>query len=193
MWVCSPGRSTVVTATTSSVGGVRSTSPSERPPGNRSVTRATMSSWSTGPGHGDQQVLGPVEALVEVGDRVAVEAGDGLDAADDLAAQRVAGEHGLGEGDVDAVVGGVEAGGQLVEDDVPLHLDVVAVEGGVHDDVGQEVDRHGQLVGGHPGVEGRGLPPGEGVHVTADAVDRLGDLEGGPVRRALEEQVLEEV
>ena len=94
---------------------------------------------------------------------------------------------------MDAVVRRVEAGRQLVEDDVPLHLDVIAVERGVHDDIGQEVDGHRQLAGGDPGVEGRGLPPGEGVHVAADPVDGLGDLQSRPVGRALEEEMLQEV
>ena len=102
--------------------------------------------------------------------------GDGLDAADDLTAQRVVGEDRLGQGHVDAVVGRVEAGGQLVEDDVALDLHVVGVERRLHDHVGEQVDRHGQIAGRHPDVEGRGLPSGEGVHVAADAVDRLRDL-----------------
>jgi hypothetical protein len=37
------------------------------------------------------------------------------------------------------------------------------------------------------------LAVGEGVHLAADRVDRLGDLAGAAGRRALEHQVLEEV
>jgi len=68
---------------------------------------------------------------IEVGDRVSGQAGDRGLAADDLTPQRVVREDGLGEGDVDAVVGRVEAGGQLVEDDPP-GLIVQRVEDGSH-------------------------------------------------------------
>src|SRR5205085_442394 len=101
------------------------------------------------------QVLRPVVAVVEVGDGVPGQVADRVLAADHLAPERVVGEDCFGQGHVDAVVGGVEAGGQLVQDDVALDLDVVLVERGVHHDVDQQVHRHRQLGGGHPGVEGR--------------------------------------
>ena len=66
-------------------------------------------------------------------------------------------------------------------------------EGRTHHDVGEHVDGQRQVLVEHLDVVARVFLGGEGVHLTADRVDRLRDVLGAARRRALEEHVLDEV
>ena len=81
----------------------------------------------------------------------------------------------------------------LFEDDAPLGLDLLGAERGVPHDVGEDVEREPEVLVGHADVERRVLLGGEGVHVAADRLHRVGDVGGAAGVGALEEQVLEEV
>ena len=93
-------------------------------------------------------------------------------------------------GEIGGLVGVHE---DLVQDHLALGLDVVGTQRRVRHDGAEDVEPEGEVLGEQADVERRVLLGGEGVHVTADLVDRLGDVGRAPRRRALEQQVLEEV
>ena len=99
----------------------------------------------------------------------------------------------LGEQLVDEVVGRVLDHLDLFEDDLLFALDVVGTEPRVHDDVRQDVDGKRQVLVEDLDVVAGVFLGGEGVHLAADRIDRLGDVLGRPRRRALEEHVLHKV
>ena len=105
----------------------------------------------------------------------------------------MAGEERLGEQLVHEVGRLVLVHEDLFEDDLALGLDLVGPEGRRPHDVGEDVEAELEVLVEQAGVEGRVLLGGEGVHVAADRVDRLGDLAGAAGLGALEQQVLEEV
>ena len=95
-------------------------------------------------GGGEDHVARGEAAGVVVEDDLLGEAGDGLGGAEDGAAEGVALPEVLGEGLVDEVVGVVLVHLDLFEDDALLAGEVVGGEGGVEDEVGEEVERGGQ-------------------------------------------------
>jgi hypothetical protein len=131
--------------------------------------------------------------LVEAGDLGARQRGDRLLRAGDRPAQRGVAPRLRGEEVVDDVVGVVVVHRDLVEDDVPLGLDVVGREQGGGDHVAEDVHRERQVLVEDPRVEAGVLLGGEGVELTADGVQGHRDVERRALARALEEQVLEEV
>jgi hypothetical protein len=125
---------------------------------------------------------------------VAAGLGDRLYRADDVPAEGMLRPHDGFEQAVDVVLGLVQVHLQLLEDDHPLPLHVGRGELRVGHDVEEDVDRELEAVGRDPGPVDGELLVGRGVHDTADALDRLGDLlRGRTPSRALEEQVLDEV
>ena len=103
------------------------------------------------------------------------------------------GEEGLGEEVVDEFGRLVLVHEDLFEDHLALGLDLVGPEGGSADDVAEDVEAQVEVLVEEAGVEGRVLLGGEGVHLAADGLDRLGDLASRALFGALEQQVLEEV
>ena len=130
---------------------------------------------------------------VEVEDGGLVEAGDGFDGAEDGAAEGVVLPEVLGEELVDEVVGVVLVHLDLFEDDALLAGDVLGGEGGVEDEVGEEVEGGGNVLVEDLDGEADGLFAGEGVEVAADGVDLAGELLGVAGGGALEDHVLDEV
>ena len=63
----------------------------------------------------------------------------------------------------------------LLHDHAALARQLLLVEHGVLQDVGQKVDRERHVVGQHAGVIGGLLARGVGVELAADVLDRLGD------------------
>ena len=139
------------------------------------------------------QVAGQVPAAEELGDLVAGGGLDRLAGAEHLAAERVAREQGLGQQGVDVVLGHVEVHEDLLDDHLALGVDLVGPERRVGEHVAEDVDAEVDPVGRQPRVVRGVLAVGEGVHLAAHRVDRLGDLAGRAGGRALEQQVLEEV
>ena len=144
-------------------------------------------------GNGDGHHLGPVAALVVALDLVAAERLDRLGRPGDRPGQRGAGPGRRCEQVVHHVVGIVVVHGDLVEDHLPLGLDVLGGDQGGGDHVAEDVDRHRQVVVEHPCVVAGVLARGERVELTADLVEGGGDVHRRAGRGALEQQVLQEV
>ena len=104
-----------------------------------------------------------------------------------------AGVGGLGEQVEDAVVGRIERGADLLHDDVLLARQLLRIEGRVLQDVGQDIERQRHVVLEDAGVVGGGFDAGRGVHLAADRLDLLGDVERRARLRALERHVLEQM
>jgi hypothetical protein len=99
----------------------------------------------------------------------------------------------LGEQLVHQVVRRVLHHLDLFEDDLLFLLDVGRIEGGVRDQIGEDVDGDRQVLVEHLHVVARVLLGGERVELAADRVHFLGDAFGGPPVGALEQHVLDEV
>ena len=119
---------------------------------------------------------------------------DGVSGAADVAAEGLVGPHGLVNEEAGAGVGVIAAGGELLEDDAALFLELVGVEEGVADHVDDEVGGDVEVRPGDLAPVGGDLPGGGGVHEAADAVNGLTDHAGsGPRGGALEAEMLYEV
>ena len=135
--------------------------------------------------------LARVGTVVVRGQRAARHGRDHLGAADHRPAERVSAEDGLGRDVVDEVVRRVLDHRDLLEHDLALRVDVV--EGRAVEHVGHDVERGLQALVRHARVDDRRLPRGGGVQLAAELVEELRDLLRRVARRALEEQVLDEV
>ncbi len=144
-------------------------------------------------GGGEDHVAGGEAVGVEAEEGGLVEARDGLGGAEDGAAEGVVLPEVLGEELVDEVVGVVFVHLDLFEDDALLAGDVLGREGGVEDEVGEEIEGGGDVLVEDLDVEADHLFAGEGVEVAADGVDLAGELLGGAGGGALEDHVLDEV
>ncbi len=85
-------------------------------------------------------------------------------------------EHRRQEHVAEGVLGIVVAHRDLLEHDVPLDLDVVGGAPAPQHHVGDQVDGQRQIRVEHVRVVAGVLAGGERVQLTADRVDRLGDL-----------------
>ena len=112
---------------------------------------------------------------------------------EDRGAERVVGPVGPDERLVEAVLRDVVRLGHLLEDDLPLGLDVLGREGRRFRQVQQEGERVGQSFGRRPGVDRHPLLRGVGVAVAAKAVGRPGNRRARAAAGSAEEEVLEEV
>ena len=81
----------------------------------------------------------------------------------------------------------------LLDDDVLLAHQLLAVESRFGQDVGEHVERERHVGLEHARVIGRGLGAGRRVEIAADRLDLLGDLARGAPPRALERHVFEEM
>ena len=100
-------------------------------------------------------------------------------------------EHRLPEHIEHLLLGIVLVHGDLLENDRALGLDVL--ERGSEDHVGDHVEGGVDVIVDHPRVHRRRLLPGTRVQLGAHRVEDLIDLQRGVLRRALEQQVLEQM
>ena len=126
-------------------------------------------------------------------EQIGVERLDGIAGAEDRAAERVVLPEALGEELVDQIVGRVLDHLDLFDDDLLLALDVDRRKRGIEHDIRQDVDGQRQMLVEHLDVVARVFLGREGVELTADRVDRLGDVLRAARPGALEEHVLHEV
>ncbi len=91
------------------------------------------------------------------------------------------------------VVRRIGDGADLLDDDVLLAQDFVAVEGRLGENIGEDVERQRHVGLEHAGIIGGGFGAGRGVEIAADRLDFLDDLPGGAPFRALERHVFEEM
>ena len=145
------------------------------------------------PGHHHRRVVRHVGAAIVVDDLLAGHSRDGLGGAQDRPTVRVLAEVLAGQHAPEGGAGRVGGAADLLQDHVALALDLDRVERGVLRRVGQDVQRGVEAPGGQHDVEVRPVLGGRGVHLAAEAGDRLIDHAGPPRGRPLEEQVLDEV
>ena len=99
----------------------------------------------------------------------------------------------LGENLVDQVVGIVLVHLDLFENDAALAHDVFVVEDRVQHQVGENVERRGNMLIENLEVEADGLFAGECVEVSADRIDFARDLLRGARLRSFENHVFDEM
>jgi hypothetical protein len=129
-----------------------------------------------------------------VEERLALRAGDGLLAADDVPAERLVSVEQLLVDAADEVAGRVVVHVHLLDDHALLALDLVGLELRVAEHVDEDVEGDVAEVGGAPDVVAGVLLAGEGVELAADPVHLHPDvLRRRPAFRPLEEHVLGEV
>ncbi len=144
-------------------------------------------------GAGHDHPCRPIIAADEGGERVACEAAHQFGGAEHWAADRLVG---IGRGlemVEDDVVGCVDRLGDLLHHHFLLARQLIAVEGRVLQDVGQDVEGQRHVFLQHLGVIGGVVARGVRVDIAADRLDLLGDLARAAPRRALESHVLEHV
>ena len=81
----------------------------------------------------------------------------------------------------------------LFEHHLLFALDIVRGECGAPDDVGEDIERHRQVLVENLDVVAGVLLGGKGIHLTADGVDFLRDVLRRPRRCALEQHVFDEM
>ncbi len=124
-------------------------------------------------GDGDDGVGGDVLVVDEAEHGVAGEGADGVGGAADVAAEGLVGPHGLVDEEAGAGVGVIAGGGELLEDDAALLLELDGVEEGVADHVDDEVGGDVEVGASDLAPVGGDLAGGGGVHEAADAVNGL--------------------
>ena len=124
-------------------------------------------------GRRDHEVPGDVVPPVEAVDRAACGGLDRVDRAEDRAAERVIGPQRLGEEVVHEVLGRVLVHVDLLEDHLPLGVEVRRTDHRVLQHVREVIDRQLQVAVEHARVVARVLLGGERVQVAADGVERL--------------------
>ncbi len=143
------------------------------------------------PGRCEDDVRADVGAAVPCPERPRRDARDDLGAPDHRPAERVRAEDRLRGEVVDEVLRVVVDHRDLLENDLALGVDVV--EQRREDHVRHRVERLLEPSVRHARVEDGRLARGGGVQLAAHRVEQLGDLLRAVARRALEEQVLDEV
>ena len=146
-----------------------------------------------GPGGGDDHVGRPVVLAEEPAHVIRRHGHDAVLGAQHIPTERVAREESGREPVVDEVGGLVAVHQDHLEDHLTLGLELVWTQGRRPHDVAQHVEPEIEVLGQKAHVERRVLLGREGVHVTSDGVDGLGDGPRRPRRRPLEQEVLQEM
>ena len=144
-------------------------------------------------GGGEDHVAAAEALSVVAEESVLVEGGDGFGGAENGLAEGLVFPEVLGEELVDEDVGVVFVDFDLLKDDATLTLNVWVSEGGVEDQVGEDVEGDGDVVVEGLDAEADGFLAGVGVEVAADGVHFTGDVLGGAGAGAFEEHVLDEM
>ena len=146
------------------------------------------------PGHGDDDARRYVAAAHEVAELVRVERVHDRLASRDLPAERVLRVQELVDHRVHAVLRLIAVHPQLFDDDALFRVDILGSQHRRADEVGDDVERDAPVPSGHARPEHRDLFVRRRVHHAAAALDLHADVRRGrPFRRALEDDVLEEV
>ena len=98
-----------------------------------------------------------------------------------------------GEDVVEQIFGIVQVHLDFFEDNLAFFVDVVGIEFGAQNEVGEDVEGDGQMLVEDLGVEADLFLGGEGVEHAADGIHFTGDGFGGAALRAFEDHVLKEV
>ncbi len=144
-------------------------------------------------GHGDGDHVRGVALAPPTGDLVARHGGHRGVGAQDLSAEGVVAVERAPELGVHQVTGVIQVHPDLLKHHVALVLHLLLEDRGRRQHVAEDVDGQRQVPVQAPRVVGRVLLGREGIHVPADGIEDLRDLQGGTALRALEQQVLQEV
>ena len=145
------------------------------------------------PGGRDDDVRADVARPVIGADVVRRGAGDDLRRSDDGPPERMLREDRRGDQVVDEVLRRVLVHRDLLEHDVSLGVHLGRVELRLEQHVGHDVERRLEVGVEDAGVDDRVLLGRGGVQLAAEAVEDLGDLHRRVARRALEQEVLDQV
>ncbi len=110
-----------------------------------------------------------------------------------LAPERVLREQRREQQRMDAVLVSVLVHQQFFENDLSLALHLGVAQCRSREHVAEQLDAEPDVLGRQPAVVRGVFLGGEGIHLTADAVDGLGDVVGRARLGALEEEMLEEM
>ena len=141
----------------------------------------------------DHHGIGGVVAAHVAGQGVTGKAGDGLDRAENRAADRLVRIGRFLQQIEHQIVGRVLDLADLLDDDAALALQFDRIEGRALQDVAQQIDRKRHVLTQHAGVVGSLLARRIGVQMAPHVLDGLGDVAGRAIRGALEGHVLEHV
>jgi hypothetical protein len=144
-------------------------------------------------GSDDIHALAEIVACEVAPDLVGLEAHHRFRRAENGAADRLVGKGGLGELVEDDVVGRVVGCADFLKDDALFALQFVFLEGGLDQDIGENVDRERDIIAKHAGVIGCGFGRRGGIDFAADILDLLGDVARRAAGRALEGHMLKKM
>jgi hypothetical protein len=144
-------------------------------------------------GRRHHDVRRPVVPRQVVAQFPAVERAHGLGRAQYRAAERLIGKRGALEMLENKIIRGVGHGADFLDDDILLAQQLVAVEGGLGENVGKDIEGERHVGLEHTRVVGRAFCTGRRVEVAADGLDLFRDLARGAPPRAFEGHVLQEV
>ena len=142
---------------------------------------------------GDDDMVGRKPILEAAKKGFAAEIADGFGSAENRTAEGMFGPETTGENVVEKIFGIVQIHLDFFEDDLALFFDVVGVELGAKDEVGDDVEGDGEMFVENFGVEADLFLGGEGIEHAADGVHFAGDVFGGAALGSFENHVLEEM
>jgi len=123
----------------------------------------------------------------------AAEIADGFGSAENGTAEGMLRPETAGENVVEKIFGIVQIHLDFFEDDLALFLNVVGIELGTKDEIGDDVKGDGEVLVEDLGVEADLFLGGEGVEHAADGVHFAGDIFGGTALGTLENHMLEKM
>ena len=144
-------------------------------------------------GRGDEDAAGAVARRHERGQQFAIDLIHRRDRAENRQRERMALPELFVEEVVDEIVGGVLGLRDFLQNDLALALYLGGIENRIEKNIGEHLGRHLEVLAEHLGVVAGVLLAGEGVEHAADRVESLGDLRGGALLGALEQQMLDEM
>ena len=142
---------------------------------------------------GHHDVRRPIVPGEIVAQLAPVERSDRLRSAENRAAKRLVGKGDELEVFEDEIVRSVGDGADLLDDDVLLANELVAVEGRLGEDVGEHVERERHIGLENARVISRRLGARRRIEIAAHSLDLLGDLARRAPARAFEGHVFEEM
>src|SRR5262245_28825113 len=144
-------------------------------------------------GGGQHHARGAVVGLEETAQGTGAETRHALGRAENGPTDRLLGKGGVLQELVGDLVGAVAGGGDLLQDDLALTLELLLGVARQLQDIRENIESDADIGFEHPGKVGGGLQAGGGVELAADRLDLLGDIAGAAPLRALEGHVLEQM
>jgi len=142
---------------------------------------------------GDDEMIGGKPVAEALDEMFAIEGANGFRRAENGAAQRMLGPKAARENIVEKIFGVVHVHLDFFEDDLAFLADVLGIELGTENEIGDDVKGDGEMFVEDLGVETNLLFRGERVEHAADGVHFARDGFGGAALGAFENHVLDEM